>query len=144
MVETTVIHISSNNTYLEEKCRICLERGKEELKKRCDCNDLCHDSCLINWIHQRPNTQDKKDMKCEICKTSYNTDKKFNRKLNNDITILWCLFTFIFFISLHIWFSIFLSNLKNQDVKMDALPYFIILLLIISIYLSIVFYLSKL
>ena len=74
----------------------------------------------------------------------YNTDKKFNRRLNNDITILWCLFTFIFFISLHIWFSIFLSNLKNQDVKLNMLPYFIILLLIILIYLSIVFYLSKL
>ena len=74
-------------------------KGKEELKKRCDCNDLCHDSCLINWIHQRPNTQDKKDMKCEICKTSYNTDKKFNRKLNNDITII---MVFIYFYIFHI------------------------------------------
>jgi hypothetical protein len=144
MIESNIITISNNNTNLEEKCRICLEKGKEELKNRCECNDLCHDSCLINWIKERPDTQDKKDMKCEICKTVYITDKKFNRKINNDITIIWCLITFIFFISLHIWFSFFLSNLKSEDVKFDALPYIIILLLIISIYLSILFYLSKL
>ena len=145
MTDFTIYNI--NNSDLDEKCRICLESGKEELKKRCECNNLCHDSCLINWINERPDTQDKQDMKCEICKTNYIFDNKFKKMLNDEyIPVLWGIVSTCYFIIFQIWLVFFISHLKNYNEKSKF--YTLILLLILSVlfssYLLFILYLRRL
>ena len=64
----------------EDKCRICLDIGTEPLKKRCECNSFCHDSCLLEWIITR---KDNKSNTCEICKKEYSRDPTFQKKIKD-------------------------------------------------------------
>lgn len=70
--------------YNNQNCRICLESSQEKLKKRCNCTDPCHDSCLVKWLKIRSNNIQFNELKCEICKSKYKFDKHINKMLNKN------------------------------------------------------------
>ncbi len=88
------------------ECKYCLEPISDNLKatpviRPCNCNAYVHNKCLNSWNEQR----DEDKTKCEICKSTYVTEKVtvFDRKAC-------CLDIFkIFYIVFAILFVIFAS-----------------------------------
>jgi len=126
----------------EDKCRICLESGKEKLEKRCNCNNLCHDSCLVYWIKTRPQNQD--NLICEICKSPYTIDsalknliypkQSFFFKILKLSQIYLAIIIPIWIIFLSSWLN---SNL-DQDKKNQRLEFTALLTLSLTIYYLII------
>ena len=137
----------------EDKCRICLDIGTEPLKKRCECNSLCHDSCLLEWINTR---KDENSNICEICKKEYNSNELFKNKINeknnnknrnlydifSSLSIIVQIMTIFLITSCCIWLIYFLSWIDphlEAEGKNRVLYFCIIMSIVICIFLSIIY-----
>ena len=118
-----MVDIKFNSNY--NICRICLESGEEKLKKRCNCANKCHDSCLIKWIKVRLENNSNY-LTCEICNSQYKFDKNISKLLNNNyknysilklLILIFCLLLIITFYLLLYFYSFTYNYCKASFIK---------------------------
>ena len=125
--------IKSNNDNI---CRICLESNNEKLKKRCNCINQCHDTCLIKWLKVRTES-DYNYLKCEICNSPYKFDKNINKllnKKNNKKYSILKLIILIFFLLTYFNFYLFIYNFCKSSFRDNKFRYFCCIILNINLF----------